>query len=69
VPIEKIFFYASDGASVISSDRGGLAGLLRAKSAVLTITHCLVHREALGIRTPWSKASGRSGLTNGCTTC
>ena len=50
VPIEKIFFYASDGASVISSDRGGLAGLLRAKSAVLTITHCLVHREALGMK-------------------
>jgi len=50
VPIEKIFFYASDGASVISSDRGGLAGLLRAKSAVLTTTHCLVHREALGMK-------------------
>ena len=30
VPIEKICFYASDGASVVSSDRGGLAGLLRA---------------------------------------
>ena len=45
VPIEKIFFYASDGASVVSSDRGGLAGLLRAKSAVLTSTHCLAHRE------------------------
>ena len=42
VPIEKIFFYASDGASV--------AGLLRAKSAVLTSTHCLAHREALGMK-------------------
>jgi hypothetical protein len=50
VPIEKIFFYASDGASVVSSDRGGLAGLLRAKSAVLTSTHCLAHREALGMK-------------------
>ena len=42
VPIEKIFFYASDGASVVSSDGGGPAGLLRAKSAVLTSTHCSV---------------------------
>ena len=50
VPIEKIFFYASDGASVVSSDRGGLAGLLRARSAVLTSTHCLAHREALGMK-------------------
>ena len=50
VPIEKIYFYASDGASVVSSDRGGLAGLLRARSAVLTSTHCLAHREALGMK-------------------
>ena len=50
VPIEKIYFYASDGASVVSSNRLGLAGLLRRNNKSLASVHCLAHREALGMK-------------------
>ena len=43
VPIEKIYFYASDGASVVSSNRLGLAGLLRRNNKSLASVHCLAH--------------------------
>ena len=50
VPIEKVSFYASDGASVVKSNRLGLAGLLRRNNKSLASVHCLAHREALGMK-------------------
>ena len=48
VPFSKFYSFASDGASVVSSEDGGVAGLLAeyVNAYVLSI-HCVAHRQAL----------------------
>ena len=48
VPFSKVYSFASDGASVVSSEDGGVAGLLAeyVNAYVLSI-HCVAHRQAL----------------------
>ena len=48
---DKLVSFTTDGASVMRSERGGVAGhLLRNYNPSLLIQHCIVHKEALAAK-------------------
>ena len=48
VPIDKLVSFASDGASVVSSQNKGVAGLLAKRSnPCILCMHCIAHKQAL----------------------
>ena len=48
VPFSKVYSFASDGASVVSSEDRGVAGLLaKFVNAYVLSIHCIAHRQAL----------------------
>jgi hypothetical protein len=48
VPIDKLYSFASDGASVVSSQNKGVAGLLAKRSnPCILCMHCIAHKQAL----------------------
>jgi hypothetical protein len=48
VPIDKLCSFASDGASVVSSQKKGVAGLLAKRSnPCILCMHCIAHKQAL----------------------
>jgi hypothetical protein len=48
VPFSKVYSFASDGASVVSSEDHGVAGLLaKFVNAYVLSIHCIAHRQAL----------------------
>ena len=51
VSMSKVYFYASDGASVVYSEGGGVPGLIqREVNPKLLRVHCLSHRCALVLK-------------------
>ena len=51
LPKDKPLSFTTDGASVMMSERGGVAGhLLRNYNPSLLIQHCIVHRQALAAK-------------------
>ena len=51
LPKDKLLSFITNGASVMKSERGGVAGhLLRNYNPSLLIQHCIVHRQALAAK-------------------
>ena len=51
LPKDKLVSFTTDGASVMRSERGGVAGhLLQNYNPSLLIQHCIMHRQALAAR-------------------
>ena len=51
LPKDKLVSFTSDGASVMRSEKGGVAGhLLRSYNPSMLIQHCIVHRQVLAAK-------------------
>ena len=51
LPKDRLLSFTSDGASVMRSQRGGVAGhLLRNYNPSILTQHCIVHRQVLAAK-------------------